>query len=262
MAWRTIVDIADEFTPSETAALQAVQGSTSKLAARLTDSIAAWIGALSATGVVVAKDGSVPDQLRRHVKAEAVWLWLAEFPRLQFFKTKAREEAYKESQAVFAKVVSKTYGAVETPDGADNSTANWNSAPKLIGRMNPVPLPIQQLQQSPTPIYSNPNAPLDTVPSNSPGLPLAPLGLVALGADGKVLVAWDPVPGAVTYKLYRSTTSLKETVVQASLSTTNYSDTGLTNGTTYFYQVTSVNATGESPLSNEVSVKPNTQPPT
>ncbi len=42
--------------------------------------------------------------------------------------------------------------------------------------------------------------------------------------------------------------------------TTTFADTGLTNGTTYYYQVTAVNAVGESARSAEVSARPATVP--
>src|SRR5262249_60092146 len=40
------------------------------------------------------------------------------------------------------------------------------------------------------------------------------------------------------------------------LTGTTYTNTGLTNGTTYFYQVTAVNAGGQSSTSNEASATP------
>ena len=42
---------------------------------------------------------------------------------------------------------------------------------------------------------------------------------------------------------------------------TSYDDNALTNGTTYYYQVSAVNAIGEGPRSNEVSATPGSNRP-
>jgi fibronectin type 3 domain-containing protein len=44
-------------------------------------------------------------------------------------------------------------------------------------------------------------------------------------------------------------------------SATSYTDTGLTNGTTYYYVVTAVNSAGESGNSSQVSATPQAAPP-
>jgi hypothetical protein len=63
-----------------------------------------------------------------------------------------------------------------------------------------------------------------------------------------------PITG---YKLYRGTSSGGETLLTTvSASTTNYNDTGLTNGTSYYYRVAAVNAIGTSQTSNEVALTP------
>jgi hypothetical protein len=64
--------------------------------------------------------------------------------------------------------------------------------------------------------------------------------------------------------VYRGTTSGGETVLAPVSSTpfTSYTDTTVTAGATYFYEVTATNCVGESPKSNEVTaVIPNPQVP-
>ncbi len=75
---------------------------------------------------------------------------------------------------------------------------------------------------------------------------------------------WNTSSGATTYNLKRSTTSGAEITI-ASPSSATYADSGLTNGTKYFYEVSAVNSTGESANSNEVTATPaapQTAPPT
>jgi fibronectin type 3 domain-containing protein len=87
----------------------------------------------------------------------------------------------------------------------------------------------------------------------------APTGLTATAGDAKVDLRWTAVTGATGYNVYRSTTtgSFGTTPVNANpVTAASFSDTGLTNGTKYFYIVRAVNAGGESASSAEVSATP------
>ena len=94
--------------------------------------------------------------------------------------------------------------------------------------------------------------------------PAAPTGLSASGSDGVVDLAWaaNSEPDLDGYNVYRSTTapvSVNGTnKINASLVGTNsYSDTNVSNGTTYHYVVTAVDtAVQESAASNEDSATP------
>ena len=93
--------------------------------------------------------------------------------------------------------------------------------------------------------------------------PDSPTGLVASAGDAQVSLSWN-VPSndggaAITgYNVYRGTTSNGEdsTPIATGVTSTSYTDTGLTNGQTYFYTVTAVNSVGESGQSNEASATP------
>ncbi len=235
--------------------LQSAQGASSGLQNKLTIIVNEWVGALRAANYRVNTDGSVPDQFRRHITALAIWTWLRDFPKLSMFKTDERKQAAADAEKIYEKICNRTFGAIEDPLGTDTTTANWNSAPKVLSRMAPIPPPAQQLQNVPTPLYSNPNAPSDTVPPNTPGLPAIPTGFQLLAGNGQNLVVWNPVVGATSYRLYRNTTPGQETLYQT-LTATNFLDTGLTNGTAYFYRVSAANSVGNSALAQEIAGTP------
>jgi hypothetical protein len=76
-----------------------------------------------------------------------------------------------------------------------------------------------------------------------------------------VNLTWSPGTGGTptSFNLYRGAASGQESATAvATLDGTTYSyqDTGLTNGTTYFYDLTATNGIGTSPNSNEVSAVP------
>ncbi len=90
-------------------------------------------------------------------------------------------------------------------------------------------------------------------------LPGAPSGLTATGTNGLVNLSWTAGSGAASYNVKRSTTSGAETTI-ANVGTTSFSDSTVVNGTTYFYEVSSTNAAGESANSSEASATPNFPP--
>jgi hypothetical protein len=86
--------------------------------------------------------------------------------------------------------------------------------------------------------------------------PVTPTGLAAFAATGQVTLTWDAMPGAVSYNLKRGTTSGGPYPTVVSVSGTSYIDTTVTNGTTYYYVVSSVNGIGESADSFQVAATP------
>jgi fibronectin type 3 domain-containing protein len=95
------------------------------------------------------------------------------------------------------------------------------------------------------------------------GAPTAPLGLTASAGNGSVSLSWSAPTSnggsAITgYNVYRGTSPGGEatTPVTTGVTGTSFTDTGLANGTTYYYKVAAVNSAGTSPPSNEASATP------
>jgi hypothetical protein len=95
----------------------------------------------------------------------------------------------------------------------------------------------------------------------APPPPAAPeeIELVA-GSDNSITVEWPAVEGATSYNVYRGTSAGGEgSTPIGSTSNTEYKDSNLSSALTYFYQVTAINAGGESERSPEDASK--TPPP-
>ncbi len=89
-------------------------------------------------------------------------------------------------------------------------------------------------------------------------IPPAPTGLTATAGNAQVMLAWTTSSGAVSYSIYRGTTAGGEstTAIATGITSVNYTNIGLTNGTTYYYKVKAVNTAGTSGYSNEASAMP------
>ncbi len=94
--------------------------------------------------------------------------------------------------------------------------------------------------------------------SGTPTAPAAPTGLTATGSNAQVALSWTASSGATSYNVYRGTASGGEsaTAVATGITTTSYTNTGLTNGTAYYYKVAALNASGTSAQSSEASATP------
>jgi len=88
------------------------------------------------------------------------------------------------------------------------------------------------------------------LPTAPPPAPAAP---TLLTAPSQVALSWHSSASATSYNVYRATSSGSETQLKSGVADSQYTDTSIANGTTYFYQVTAVNAAGESSRSSEVS---------
>src|SRR5947199_8482784 len=95
-----------------------------------------------------------------------------------------------------------------------------------------------------------------------PSPPSAPQNLQAVGGNGQVTLTWDPPSddgGApiLLYTIYRGNSSGGESFLITVPLVTTYIDLTVSNGVTYYYQVSATNAVGDGPLSNEASATPN-----
>ena len=93
-------------------------------------------------------------------------------------------------------------------------------------------------------------------------LPAAPIGLTATPGNAQVSLSWTASSGATSYVVERATVNGGPYATIASgVTATSYMNTGLTNGTTYYYVVAALNAGGQSPNSSQVSAQPTGPPP-
>src|SRR5205814_188782 len=99
-----------------------------------------------------------------------------------------------------------------------------------------------------------------------PSPPSAPQNLAATGGNAQVTLTWQaPASNGgspiTNYKINRGTSSNGETLLATIGNVLTYTDTSVTNGVTYYYQVSAVNGAGEGPRSNEASATPSPPPP-
>src|SRR5713226_8043158 len=108
--------------------------------------------------------------------------------------------------------------------------------------------------------------PLSNEASATPAtVPSAPQNLVASAGNGSVSLSWTAPASnggaAVTsYNVLRSTSSGAESSLSSGVVGTTFTDSTVSNGTTYFYKVAAVNSVGPGPLSNEASATPTAAP--
>jgi hypothetical protein len=90
--------------------------------------------------------------------------------------------------------------------------------------------------------------------------PPAPTGLTAAGGDARVTLTWNAAPGATVYRVRRGTASGGPYSTIASVAGTSWTNTGLTNKTTYYYVVAATNSGGDSLNSAQASATPIARP--
>ena len=87
-------------------------------------------------------------------------------------------------------------------------------------------------------------------------LPSAPTGLTATAGNTQVSLSWTASSGATSYHVKRGTATGGPYSQAGAATAAGFTDTGLTNGTKYYYVVAALNANGESANSSEVNATP------
>ena len=106
---------------------------------------------------------------------------------------------------------------------------------------------------------SPPSIEVSATPMRTP--PSSPRNLAGTPGDGQAHLAWqapssDGGSAITNYSIYRGRSSGAETRLITLGNVVAFTDVGLVNGDSYYYQVSAVNAIGEGPITPEVSVTP------
>jgi uncharacterized protein (DUF1800 family)/fibronectin type 3 domain-containing protein len=108
------------------------------------------------------------------------------------------------------------------------------------------------------------NGPYSSIVTATPNAPpAAPTNLTATAGNVMVTLGWTPVAGATGYRVYRGTATNAQAAapIATDLTAPAFVDASVTNGVTYFYQVTATAAGAESARSPEASATPEGAPP-
>lgn len=139
--------------------------------------------------------------------------------------------------------------APTSPGYTDSSVTNGTTYYYVVSAMNAAGESANSAEVAATP--KGPTTP-----------PAPPTNLVATPGDTVVTLTWTASTGATSYNVKRSTTNGGPYTTIASPTSPTYTDTGVTDGTTYYYVVSAVNSFGESANSAQVSAVPAVPPPT
>lgn len=105
---------------------------------------------------------------------------------------------------------------------------------------------------------SNPTAVIYATTDSFNVVLTAPSNITATSISGsQISLAWSPVGAATSYNVYRAPSASGNYAHIASVTTANFTDSGLTANATYYYKIQSSGGTGLSPNSNAVSATVN-----
>ena len=136
-----------------------------------------------------------------------------------------------------------TYDPSQLPVGFDESTLQMGYFDNTTGQWEPVAATVNTTNHTLTAQISH----FTEYGPILPGVPDAPSGLSASAASASSInLSWTAAPTATSYTIYRSSTNSGFTSsIATGVSGTNYSDTGLSASTQYYYEVAGVNTNGE-----------------
>ena len=101
-----------------------------------------------------------------------------------------------------------------------------------------------------------------SAPATTSALAAVPTNLTATGGNAQASLAWSASSGATSYHVKRAATSGGPYTQVGAPTAASYTDTSLSNGTTYYYVVSALDSTGESANSAQVSALPVAPTPT
>jgi oligosaccharide reducing-end xylanase len=93
-----------------------------------------------------------------------------------------------------------------------------------------------------------------------PPPPAAPTGLTATAGNTQASLSWTASSGATSYNVKSATVSGGPYTTIANVTATSFVNTGLPNGTTYYYVVSALNTSGEGTNSSQASATPTAVP--
>jgi autotransporter-associated beta strand protein len=127
----------------------------------------------------------------------------------------------------------------------------WNSDPCLVGTIDEFRIYSGALSSSAVVALqtAGPGQVMEAVPG-------APTGLAATAGDAAVALNWTASSGAIGYNVKRSTINGGPYTTITNLTTTSFTDTGLLNGTNYYYVVSATGYVSEGMSSTQVSARP------
>jgi fibronectin type 3 domain-containing protein len=100
------------------------------------------------------------------------------------------------------------------------------------------------------------SAQASATPNSATTTPAVPTGLTAGAGNAQVSLKWSASGGATSYHVKRATTSGGPYTQVSAPTSTSYTNTALTNGTTYYFVVSALDSAGESANSTQVSALP------